>query len=67
MAFDGTGCVILLINNHKSSIKDYFEEYLVEKELNLTATLDEKVAYTVADFVIIATSTNVYSTKSVEV
>ena len=67
MAFDGTGYVILLINNHKSSIQDYFEEYLVEKELNLTATLDGKVAYTVADFVIIATSTNVYSTKSVEV
>lgn len=67
MAFDGTGYVILLINNYKSSIQDYFEEYLVEKELNLTATLDEKVVYTVADFVIIATSTNVWSIKSVEV
>ena len=56
-----------MINNRKSSIQDYFEEYIEEKELNLTATLDEKGAYTVADFVIIATPTNVYSTKSVEV
>ena len=34
-----------LINNRKSPIQDdYIEEYLAEKELNLTATLDAKSA-----------------------
>lgn len=34
-----------LINNRKSPIQDdYIEEYLAEKELNLTATLDAKTA-----------------------
>ena len=57
-----------LINNHKSPIQDeYIEKYLAEKELKLTATLDAKVAYSEADFVVIAVPTNVYSTKSVEV
>ena len=50
-----------LINNRKSPIRDdYIEKYLAEKELNLTATLDAKAAYTDADFVVIAASTNVY-------
>ena len=36
-----------LINNRKSPIQDdYIEKYLAEKELNLTATLDAKAAYT---------------------
>lgn len=57
-----------LINNHKSPIQDeYIEKYLAEKKLKLTATLDAKVAYSEADFVVIAAPTNVYSTKSVEV
>lgn len=57
-----------LINNHKSPIQDeYIEKYLAEKELKLTATLDAKVAYSEADFVVIAAPPNVYSTKSVEV
>ena len=57
-----------LINNHKSPIQDeYIEKYLAEKELKLTATLDAKVAYSEADFVVIAAPTNVYSPKSVEV
>ena len=57
-----------LINNKKSPIQDeYIEKYLAEKELNLTATLDAKEAYSDADFVVIAAPTNVYSTKSVEV
>ena len=57
-----------LINNRKSPIQDeYIEEYLAEKELNLTATLDAKAAYSDADFVVIAAPTNVYSTKSVAV
>ena len=35
-----------LINNKKSPIQDdYIEKYLAEKELNLTATLDAKEAY----------------------
>lgn len=35
-----------LINNHKSPIQDdYIEKYLAEKELNLTATLDAKAAF----------------------
>lgn len=57
-----------MINNRKSPIQDeYIEKYLAEKELDLTATLDAKEAYTDADFVVIAAPTNVYSTKSVEV
>ena len=48
-----------LINNHKSPIQDeYIEKYLAEKELKLTATLDAKVAYSEADFVVIAAPTN---------
>ena len=48
-----------LINNHKSPIQDdYIEKYLAEKDLNLTATLDAKAAYSDADFVVIAAPTN---------
>ncbi len=48
-----------LINKRISPIQDeYIEKYLKEKELDLTATLDGKMAYKDADFVIIATSTN---------
>ena len=44
-----------LINNRKSPIQDdYIEKYLAGKELNLTATLDAKAAYSDADFVVIA-------------
>lgn len=50
---------IELINSHKSPIQDtYIEQYLAEKNLDLTATLDAKLAYTNADFVVIATPTN---------
>ena len=57
-----------LINNRKSPIQDdYIEEYLAQKELNLTATLDAKTAYTDADFVVIAAPTNVYSTNRIDV
>lgn len=57
-----------LINNRKSPIQDdYIEEYLAQKELNLTATLDAKTAYTDADFVVIAAPTNVYSTNHIDV
>ena len=48
-----------LINNRKSPIQDdYIEQYLAEKELDLTATVDAKAAYTDADFVVIAAPTN---------
>lgn len=48
-----------LINNRKSPIQDeYIEKYMTEKELDLTATMDAKKAYTDADFVVIAAPTN---------
>ena len=57
---------IEMINNRKSPIQDdYIEKYLAEKDLNLTATLDAKVAYSDADFVVIAAPTNVYPKFSV--
>lgn len=54
-----------LINNSKSPIQDeYIEKYLAEKDLDLTATLDAKLAYSNADFVIIAAPTNYDSQKN---
>lgn len=54
-----------LINNKKSPIQDdYIEKYLAENELNLTATLDAKEAYSDADFVVIAAPTNYDSKKN---
>ncbi|MGE9909501.1 nucleotide sugar dehydrogenase [Limosilactobacillus reuteri] len=54
-----------LINNGKSPIQDdYIEKYLVEKDLDLTATLDGEAAYKDADFVIIAAPTNYDSQKN---
>lgn len=48
-----------LINVKKSPIQDdYIEKYLAEKPLDLVATLDGKVAYRDADFVVIAAPTN---------
>ena len=56
---------VALINNRKSPIQDaYIEKYLAEKELNLTATLDAKLAYSNADFVVIAAPTNYDSQKN---
>ena len=62
-----------MINSGKSPIVDReIEEYLAEKELNLTATLDAEGAYSDADFVIISTPTNYdpklnyFDTSSVE-
>ena len=53
------------INNKKSPIRDeYIEKYLAEKELDLTATLDAKEAYSDADFVVIAAPTNYDSKKN---
>lgn len=54
-----------MINDRKPPIQDdYIEKYLAEKELNLTATLDAKEAYSDADFVVIAAPTNYDSKKN---
>ncbi len=56
---------VALINAKKSPIQDeYIEKYLVEKELDLTATLDAEEAYKDADFVVIAAPTNYDSKKN---
>ena len=58
MAVDIVPEKVELINNKKSPIQDeYIEKYLAEKELDLTATLDAKEAYSDADFVVIAAPT----------
>ena len=59
MAVDVIKEKVELINNRRSPIQDdYIEQYLAEKELNLTATTDAETAYKDADFVVIATPTN---------
>src|SRR5690625_736973 len=62
-----------LINNKKSPIEDEeISRFLQHKELNLTATTNPEVAFTDAQFVIIATPTNYdeeqdyFDTSSVE-
>ena len=68
VAVDIVQAKVDMINNKKSPIQDdYIEKYLAEKELNLTATLDAKAAYSDADFVVIAAPTNVYSTNRIDV
>ena len=48
-----------MINNKKSPIRDTeIEDYLLNRTLNLHATLDSQQAYENADFVIVATPTN---------
>ena len=68
VAVDIVQAKVDMINNKKSPIQDdYIEKYLAEKDLNLTATLDAKAAYSDADFVVIAAPTNVYSTNRIDV
>ena len=65
MAVDIIPKKIEKINKRISPIQDeYIEKYLTEKELNLTATLDEEEAYKDADFVVIAAPTNYDSKKN---
>lgn len=65
MAVDIVPEKVEMINNKKSPIQDdYIEEYLATKELDLTATLDAKAAYSDADFVVIAAPTNYDSQKN---
>ena len=65
MAVDIVAEKVDLINSKKSPIQDdYIEKYLAEKELDLTATLDAKEAYSDADFVVIAAPTNYDSKKN---
>ena len=47
------------INNNQSTVADAeIESFLAEKSLSLTATLDKKVAYQDANFIIVATPTD---------
>ena len=73
IAFDISQKKIAQLNNKISPIVDSeMEEYLSNKKLNLSATLDKNEAFYGSDYVIIATptnydiETNFFNTKSVE-
>lgn len=73
IAYDINQEKVDLVNNKQSPILDKeIEEYLINKELNLTATTDKYTAFEKADYIIISTPTdydpvlNYFNTKSVE-
>lgn len=73
IALDIDESKISLLNNKKSPIADTeIEEFLAGEKLNFRATLDQRLAFEYADFVIVATPTdydvknNYFDTSSVE-
>ena len=73
IALDVNSARVALINQGKSTVVDAeIEQYLSEKDLSLTATLDKAAAYTDPAFVVVATptdydpETNYFDTSSVE-
>ena len=72
-ALDIDSARVALINQGKSTVADAdIQEFLDDRELSLTATMDKKEAYEGAEFIIIATptdydpETNYFDTSSVE-
>ena len=72
-ALDIDGARVALINRGKSTVADAdIQDFLDDRELSITATMDKKEAYEEAEFIIIATptdydsETNYFDTSSVE-
>ena len=73
IALDIDGARVALINQGKSTVVDAdIQEFLDDRELSITATMDKKEAYEGSEFIIIATptdydpETNYFDTSSVE-
>ena len=73
IALDIDGARVALINQGRSTVADAdIQEFLDDRELSITATMDKKEAYEEAEFIIIATptdydpETNYFDTSSVE-